>query len=492
MSQQLLPARHGFPEGFLWGGAFAAHQMEGAWDEGGKGLSVTDISALRKDVPIELRMQGDLSRDQVREMLSHEDDWVFPKRWGIDFYPTYEEDLALLGRDGLGLNAIRTSVNWSRIFPRGDEEEPNEEGLAFYDRLVDAMLAQGMEPFLTVSHYEMPLALAMEHGGWHDRATIDRFVRLCQVLFDRLGDRVTHWILVNQINMVAHEGFNHLGVPTDETDDPTSARYQALHNEMVACALATADAHEHHPPLRIGVMEYANLAYPATTAPADVLATYRRNQMEQLPADVLTQGRYPGYALRFFEERGIAVTAEPGDLEALAAHTADFVCFSYYLTQLCSAQSVAAGEQGNGDTFQNPLLEANPWGWAIDPMGLRWTLNVYQDRYHKPLYIVENGCGYLEEPGEDGIVHDPYRVRFFRDHIAAAREAIADGVDLRGFFAWGAMDIVSASSCEMSKRYGFIHVDQDDYGHGSGRRTPKESYAWMQRVVASNGAELGE
>jgi 6-phospho-beta-glucosidase len=490
MATQLLPARHGFPEGFRWGGAFAAHQMEGAWDEGGKGMSVTDISALRKDVPIELRMQGDLSRDQVREMLSHEDDWVFPKRWGIDFYHTYEEDLALLGKDGLGLNAIRTSVNWSRIFPRGDEEEPSEEGLAFYDRLVDAMLAQGMEPFLTVSHYEMPLALAMEHGGWHDRATIDRFVRLCQVLFNRLGDRVTHWILVNQINMVAHEGFNHLGVPTDETPDPLSARYQALHNEMVACALATAYAHEHHPQLQVGVMEYANLAYPATTAPADVLATYCRNQMEQLPADVLAQGAYPGYALRFFEERGITVEAEDGDLEALAAHTADFVCFSYYLTQLCSAESVAAGEQGNGDTFQNPLLEANPWGWAIDPTGLRWTLNVYQDRYHKPLYIVENGCGYLEEPGDDGIVHDPYRVQFFRDHIAAAREAVADGVDLRGFFAWGAMDIVSASSCEMSKRYGFIHVDQDDYGHGSGRRTPKESYAWMQRVVASNGSEL--
>ena len=490
MSQQLTPARHSFPEGFFWGGAFAAHQMEGAFDEGGKGLSVTDISALRKDVPIHLRMQGDLSRDQVREMLSHEDDWVFPKRWGIDFYHTYQDDLALLGRDGLGLTAIRTSVNWSRIFPRGDEEEACEEGLAFYDRLIDAMLANGLTPFLTVSHYEMPLALAMEHGGWHDRATIDRFVRLCQVLFDRFHDRVTHWILVNQINMVAHEGFNHLGVPTDETDDPLSARYQALHNEMVACARATAYAHEHYPELEIGVMEYANLAYPATTAPADVLACYQRNQMEQLPADVLTQGSYPGYALRFFEERGITVVAEDGDLETLAAHTADFVCFSYYLTQLCSAESVAAGEQGNGDTFQNPLLEANPWGWAIDPTGLRWTLNVYHDRYHKPLYIVECGCGYLEEPGEDGIVHDPYRVKFFHDHIAAAREAIADGVDLRGFFAWGAMDIVSASSCEMSKRYGFIHVDQDDYGRGTGKRTPKESYAWMQRVIASNGTEL--
>lgn len=490
MTRRLVPWQTGFPNGFYWGGAFAAHQMEGAWDEDGKGLSVTDISPLRKDVPIDQRMQGDLSRNQVREMLSHEDEWVFPKRWGIDFYHTYESDLAMLGRDGLGLGAMRTSINWSRIFPTGDEAEPNEKALAFYDRMIDAMIAQGMEPFLTVSHYEMPLALAMDHGGWHDRATIDKFVCYCRVLFDRYHDRVRHWVLVNQINMVAHEGFNHLGVPTDETNDPLSARYQALHNEMVACALASAYAHATYPDLRIGVMLYADLAYPATAAPNDVMATYRRNQMELMPADVLVQGAYPGYALRFFEERGITVVVEDGDLEALAAHTADFVSFSYYLTQVCDAQSVANGEQGNGDTYQNPLLEANPWGWAIDPVGLRWTLNVLWDRYHKPLYIVENGCGYLEEPGEDGIVHDPYRVRFFRDHIAQVREALADGVDVRGYFAWGAMDIVSASSCEMSKRYGFIHVDQDDWGDGTGKRTPKESFAWMRRVVRSNGSDL--
>ncbi|MDO4539407.1 MAG: family 1 glycosylhydrolase, partial [Coriobacteriales bacterium] len=263
MATQLKPQNRTFPQGFLWGGAFAAHQMEGAYDEGGKGLSVTDISALRKDVSIEQRKQGDLSRADVREMLSHEGDWVFPKRWGIDFYHRYEEDLALLGKDGLGLNAIRLSFNWARIFPTGSESEACEQGLAFYDRLLDAVCANGMEPVMTVSHYEMPLALAMDHGGWHDRATIDKFCRLCQVLFDRYHDRVKRWILVNQINMVAHEGFNHLGVPTDETPDPTSARYQALHNEMVGCALATKYAHEHHPDIQIGVMLYADLAYPA-------------------------------------------------------------------------------------------------------------------------------------------------------------------------------------------------------------------------------------
>ena len=490
MPTKLVNATHSFPKGFLWGGAFAAHQMEGAWDEGGKGLSVTDISAMRKDLPITQRAQGDLSREQVREMLSHQDDWIFPKRWGVDFYHTYEDDLHILGKDGLGLNALRTSFNWARIFPTGDELEPCEEGLAFYDRMIDTAVAEGMEPLMTVSHYEMPLALAMDHGGWYDRATIDKFVRLCKVLFDRYHNRVRRWILVNQINMVAHEGFNHLGVPTDETADPMSARYQALHNEMVACALATKYAHETYPELEIGVMEYANLAYPATCKPTDVLATYRRNQMEQMPADVLALGAYPGYALRFFEERGIEVVAEDGDLEILRDNTCDFLCFSYYLTQVCDEKSWATHEQGGWDTRANPELPANPWGWTIDPLGLRWTLNVYQDRYHKPLYIVENGCGYLEEPGEDGVVHDTYRIEYFRDHIAQVREAIADGVDVRGYFAWGAMDIVSASSCEMSKRYGFVYVDQDDWGRGTGTRVPKESFAWMHRVIETNGEEL--
>ncbi len=477
------------PADFLWGGGFAAHQMDGAYDEGGKGLSVTDISALRRDLPIEQRKQTDLSRDRVRELLA-DDSLTFPKRWGIDFYHRYESDLALLGREGLGLNAFRTSFHWSRFFPTGDEAEPNPEAFTYYDALLDAMVANGMEPVMTVSHYEMPLALALDHAGWLDRATIDKFVRYCQVLFDRYHDRVRRWILVNQINMVAHEGFNHLGVPTDETDNPVQARYQALHHEMVACTLATAYAHEHYPELEIGVMEYADLSYPATSKPEDVLATYQRNQMELFPADVLARGCYPGYARRFFADHGIEVIFAPDDEVALAAHTADFVCFSYYLTDTCSAASRAAGEQGKGDTLPNPNLEANPWGWAVDPVGLRYTLNVFWDRYQKPLYVVENGCGFHEEPDADGVVHDPYRVKFYRDHVRQLLEARADGVDVRGYFAWAPLDIVSASSCEMSKRYGFIYVDQDDIGQGSGRRVPKESFDWFRRLVTSNGAEL--
>lgn len=489
-AQNLATVPTHLPRGFLWGGGFSAHQMEGAYAEGGKGLSVTDISPLRSDLPLEQRTQGDLTRAQIRDLLGNRAGLRFPKRWGIDFYHRYPDDLKLLGKDGLGLTALRASFNWARIFPHGDDAEPNEEGLAFYDRLIDAIIANGMEPVMTVSHYEMPLDLALRYGGWHSRRTIELFNRYCRVLLDRFHARVKRWILVNQINMVAHEGFNHLGVPLDQTSDPISARYQALHHEMVACAQVTRYAHQAYPGLEVGVMLYADLAYPASPRPADVLATLRRNQMELMPADVLLRGAYPGYARRFFTDRGIAVQAEPGDKDVLAQGTADFLSFSYYLTEVCDAASAQA-EQGNGDTYRNPYLDANPWGWSIDPTGLRYTLNVFWDRYQKPLYVVENGCGYYDEPGPDGMVHDPYRIRYLRDHIRALKEAVADGVDVRGYFAWAPLDIVSASSCEMSKRYGFIYVDQDDAGQGSGRRVPKESYAWYQQVVRSHGEDLG-
>ena len=479
----------GVPEGFLWGGAFAANQMDGAFDQGGKGLSVTDISELRKDVAIDKRTQGELARGQIKELLASGEDRVFPKRWGIDFYHTYPQDLALLGHDGLGLSAFRTSFNWSRVFPQGDEPEANSEALAYYDSLLEEIERNGMEPLMTVSHYEMPLNLALSYGGWLNRACIDFFFTYAATLLDRYHDKVKRWILVNQINMIAHEGFNHLGVPLDETDAPLSARYQALHNEMVACAKVTAYAHEHYPDVEIGVMEYADLAYAATAAPDDVMAALRRNQMELFPCDVLVRGRYPGYAQRFFKERGIEVRMEPGDAEMLRAGTADFIAFSYYLTEVCDAQT-AQGEQGGSDTRKNPLLKTNPWGWAIDPVGLRYTLNVFWDRYQKPLYIVENGCGYLESPDKDGVIHDSYRVEYLRAHIEQLEEALMDGVDVRGYFVWAPLDIVSASSCEMSKRYGFIYVDQDDYGRGSKARVPKESFSWFQKVVRSRGREL--
>lgn len=471
----------GFPENFMWGGAVAANQLEGAWNEGGKGLCIADINEFRDDIAIEKKGNEELTRAYIKEAVDSKEK-VFPKRHGIDFYHTYKEDLKLLA--GLGLKTFRTSINWSRIFPNGDDKEPNEAGLKFYDDLFDEILKNGMEPMITVSHYEMPLNLTLNYKGWYSREVIDFFVKYCNTVFDRYVGKVKYWILVNQINLIGHESFNHLGVAEDVVEDLRSAKYQAVHNEMVACARATKYAHEHHPEMQIGMMLCGGPDYPASCKPEDMLAALKHNQMEYFFADVLLRGKYPGYAFRFFEDQGIHVEFGEQDEEDFK-NTADFFSFSYYYTQVCSKESY---EKGN-DVYRNKELPANPWGWTIDPVGFRILLNEFYDRYQKPIFVTENGVGYYDKL-EDGQVHDDYRVDYYREHIKQMKEAIRDGVDVRGYYAWGPIDIISCSSSEMSKRYGFIYVDLDDYGKGTGRRIKKDSYAWMQKVIASNGEDL--
>ena len=475
---------NGFPEGFLWGGAIAANQAEGAWQADGKGWCVADINLFRGDLPLEKRGNAELTTADVEAAMADQAG-RYPKRDAIDFYHTYADDLRLLA--GTGMNAFRTSINWARIFPDGDETEPNEAGLAFYDRLIDEMLANGMEPVITVSHYEIPLHLTTAYSGWYSREVIDFFVRYCEVLFERFGGRVKHWILVNQINLITHESFNHLGVAADKVDNLDEAKYQAVHNEMVACARATILAHERFPELKIGMMLCHGNVDPASCKPGDVLAALQQNQMELYFSDVMLRGRYPGFALRYFADRGIELEFGPQDEAELAAGTADFMTFSYYYTNVIDEAGWAAG-QSHGTA--NPYLKASPWGWAINPTGLRVALNQYWDRYQLPIMITENGLGCFDTPDENGVVHDDYRIEYYRDHVAAMREAVKDGVDLVGYFPWGPIDIVSCSSSEMSKRYGFIYVDLDDYGQGTGKRTPKDSYDWYKAVVASNGEVL--
>lgn len=472
-----------FPKDFMWGGAFASSQMDGAFDEDGKGLSVTDIDELRLDVDITQRYTSEMTNSYINECLE-DDTKIFPKRRGIDFYHTYKSDLKLLGKDGLGLNAYRTSINWSRIFPKGIEEEPNEQGLLYYDHLIDEIIENGMDVMLTVSHYEMPLYLATTYNGWLSRKTIDLFEKYCKVVFERYHKKVKKWILVNQINMIVHESFNHLGVASDATTDSISAKYQALHNELVACAKVTKYAHEHYPDIEIGVMEYGDIAYSASSKPEDVLATLKRNQMEYFPADVLMRGVYPAYALRYFEEHNIHVEIKKSDLEVFK-YTVDFFSFSYYYSRVVSEESYKANKMA----YRNPFVPQNKWGWSIDPIGLRIILNEYYDRYQKPIYIVENGCGYYDEI-EDGQIHDDYRIDYFKSHIKQLQYSLQDGVDLKGYFAWAPLDIVSASSCEMSKRYGFVYVDIDDYGNGSRKRICKDSYKWYKKVLQTNGETI--
>lgn len=474
-------APKGFPKDFLWGGAIAANQAEGAWDVDGKGWCVADINEFRDDVALEKKSNMETTIAYVKDAMASEDR-IFPKRWGIDFYHTYQDDLKLLAE--LGLKTFRTSINWSRIFPNGDETEPNEAGLKFYDDLFDAILENGMEPMITMSHYEIPLHLTTAYKGWYSREVIDFFVRYGQVLLDRYHTKVKKWIVVNQINLIIHESFNHLGIGEDVVDDLLSAKYQGVHNEMVASALITKYAHENYPDNEIGMMLCSGPSYAATCKAEDVLATVKLNQMEYFYADVLLRGYYPGYAFRYFEDKGITVVFGEGDEDALK-HTADFMSFSYYYTQICDEDSYAK----DLGPHRNKELDANPWGWTIDPVGLRIALNEFYDRYQCPIYITENGIGYFDKL-EEGAIHDSYRIDYYRDHLKAMKEAIKDGVDLRGYYAWGPIDIISCSSSEMSKRYGFIYVDLDDYGKGSGKRLKKDSFAWYQQVIQSNGDSL--
>ncbi|MCY9543569.1 family 1 glycosylhydrolase [Paenibacillus alvei] len=471
-----------FPKNFFWGGAVAANQLEGAYLEGGKGLSVADLNRFRDDINIKKKGNKEVSTTDIEEALNDKVG-IYPKRTGIDFYHTFEQDLALLAETGM--NSFRTSISWARIFPKGDEIEPNEEGLAFYDRLIDAIIKNGMEPLITISHYEMPIHLATEYNGWYNRKMIDFFTTFAETLFKRYRNKVKYWILVNQMNLITHESFNHLGIPSDRVDNLTEAKYQGVHNELVACARAIKIAKEINPEFQLGMMSYYGNVYPATCDPKDVLASLKYNQMEFFYSDILVRGKYPNYAYRFFEEKGLHIEFGEQDEEDFK-NTVDFVSFSYYYTQITDSQRIHT----DSPTALNPYLKQNDWGWSIDPIGLRTALNEWYDRYQLPIMITENGMGFYEELNEEGTIYDDYRINFFKEHITQVKEAIRDGVEVIGFYPWGPIDLVSCSSSEMSKRYGFIYVDLDDYGRGSGKRYKKSSFDWYKKVIESNGENL--
>ncbi len=468
-----------FPDDFLWGGAVAANQIEGAYDEDGKGMSVADINRFRNDIEPEKKSNKELSSAEIKEAVADKRGY-YPKRYGIDFYHTYKEDLKLLA--GMGLKSFRTSISWARIFPDGDDEQPNEAGLKFYDALIDEIIKNGMEPLITISHYEMPLNIPLAYDGWYNRRTIDFFTRYCRVLFERYKGKVKYWILVNQINLVTHESFNHLGVPSDRVENLLEAKYQAIHNELVACGRAVKIAREIDPAYQIGMMSYYGNAFPAKGKSADVLASLKYAQLQYFFSDVMVRGYYPDYIYRYFEEHDLEITFAESD-EADLRNTVDFVSFSYYYTMNIDAESE--------EPYKNPYIEMqNEWGWGSDPTGLRIALNEYYDRYQKPIMVTENGMGFYETLDGDGKLHDKYRIDYYRQHIVQLKEALKDGVKVIGYYPWGPIDLISCSSSEMSKRYGFIFVDQDDYGNGSGARVKKDSYFWYKKVIETNGEDL--
>jgi len=479
-----------FPKGFLWGGATAANQLEGAYNAGGKGLSIFDMVSF---VPKEER-GNDIEMDvkseaELNALLEETEKTNFPKRRGIDFYHRYKEDIALFAE--MGFKTFRLSISWPRIFPNGDEKTPNEEGLAFYDRVFDELQKHGIEPLVTLSHYEMPLHLVQKYNGWADRRLVDFFVHYAETVFNRYKDKVKYWLTFNEINISMFSPYIGSGILVDRLEHKEQAVYQALHHQFVASSLAVKACHEIIPGSQIGCMLARMESYPETCSPDDVQAALDEDQKNLFFTDVQVRGYYPGFMKRYFKENDIQLEMLPGDKEILLEHTVDFLSFSYYMTMVASGNPEKAKEIGNFSLgMKNPYLEASDWGWQIDPKGLRITLNKLYDRYQVPLFIVENGLGAYDVVEEDGSINDDYRIDYLQAHIEQMGEAIKDGVELMGYTSWGCIDLISASTSEMSKRYGFIYVDQDDYGHGTLERRKKKSFDWYKNVIATNGEEL--
>ena len=466
-----------FPNGFLWGGATAANQCEGAFDADGKGLSTADVMTAGAH-GIKRRVTPEL-----------EPGTYYPSHTAIDHYHHYREDIALFAE--LGFTCYRFSVNWTRIFPEGDEEQPNEAGLAFYDGILDELERHGIEPLVTISHFETPLGLVEKYGSWENRAVVDCYLRYARTLFTRWRGRVHLWLTFNEINCMSTQPWVAAGIASEDE----GVRMRAAYHQLLASGLATQMAHEIDPANRVGAMYAGHFAYPASPDPADVIGTMRFMQRMLFYLDVMCHGSYPPYKLRELERQGIALPVEPGDAEALAAGTVDFVSYSYYNTHVTGAKTrgIIKGMNGLDTGYKNPHLNRSDWGWTIDPTGLRFSLNLLYERYRRPLMIVENGLGAVDTVEEDGSVHDPYRIAYMRDHLLELECAIEhDGVPVMGYTMWGPLDIVSASTGEMKKRYGVIYVDVDDGGRGTFARSRKDSFAWYQKVIATNGASLHE
>ncbi|HEM4030088.1 TPA: 6-phospho-beta-glucosidase [Streptococcus suis] len=480
-----------FPKGFLWGGATAANQYEGGWNLGGRGPATSDTYiAVNPDKRKDMSHFGKpVSRADVEFALADQEG-LYPKRWGSDFYHRYKEDIALFAE--MGFKTFRLSIAWSRIFPKGDELEPNEEGLAFYDAVFNELNKYGIEPLVTLSHYEFPLHLALEYGGWKNRKVIEFFVRYAETVFKRYQGKVKYWLTFNEINILGMVGYLSDGLLFEDGKNDLEAMYQAVHHQFIASSLATKVAHEIDPENKVGCMLARMENYAATCNPDDVLAALKKDQENLFYTDVQVRGAYPSYMKRFFKENNIQVVFEPGDEAILKQYPVDFMSFSYYMTSITRAlpdkDKATAGNLILREA--NPYLEASDWGWQIDPVGLRITLNKLYDRYQVPLFIVENGLGALDKVEADGSIEDSYRIAYLEKHIQQMYEAIEDGVELMGYTPWGCIDLVSASTSEMSKRYGFIYVDADDQGKGSFDRSRKASFYWYKDVIASNGANV--
>lgn len=480
-------------ENFLWGGATADFQCEGGVNEGNKGLSTHDFETdgNLKDPRGITYLDANGNKGKARSSFFHPEaipdgakvslfeDEYYPSHNGVDFYHHFKEDIDLMA--GMGFNVFRFSICWPRIYPKGIEEKPNEEGLSFYEEMIGYMIGKGMEPLITICHDELPVYLAEEYDGWSSRSVIDCYVKYAKTLFERFGDKCRYWLTFNEINAI--RGYASCG--THKCDDQT--HYSAVHNMFIASALVVKMGHEMMPGSMFGAMYASSELYPATCRPEDVFARLEKRRETYYFIDVMARGYYPSYSENLLKRRGVTLSVSKEEEKILKEGTLDYISFSYYRSNIVS-ESTQMNVIG-GDL--NPYLPKTDWGWPVDPLGLRILLNDYYDRYQKPLFIVENGLGAADEPDENGTIDDDYRIAYLRDHLQAMKDAIlTDKVEVLGYTMWGPFDLISLSTGEMKKRYGFIYVDMDDKGNGTLNRSVKKSYGWMKKVIASNGEDL--
>ena len=483
-----------FPEGFLWGGATAANQVEGGWKEGGKGISVSDCARSHPDIDVtNYNAHNSTTSKEIEIALAADDEVYYPKRHGSQFYYHYKEDIKLFA--DMGFKVYRMSIAWSRIFPNADDASPNEAGLKFYDDVFDELARYGIEPLVTISHYEPPINLTLNYSGWYSREAIGFFTRYVTAICKRYRNKVKYWLTFNEVDSMIRHPYTTGGLIEDRFPGMNFKEviFQAMHHQFVASALATKICHEIIPGSKVGCMLTKLTYYPYTCRPEDVQEAQRMMRSTYCYSDTQVYGEYPAYLLAEFENGGIHIKKETGDDEIMKAYPVDFVSFSYYMSS-CAAKNPDGLKTTAGNSItavKNPYLESSDWGWQIDPMGLRISMTELYDRYRKPLFIVENGLGAKDEfvPGQ--MIDDQYRIDYFKEHFKAMLDAIEiDGVECLGYTSWGCIDIVSESTKQMSKRYGFIYVDCDDYGNGTYKRVPKKSFYWYKDVIASNGACL--
>lgn len=469
-----------FPDNFLWGGATAANQYEGGWNLDGRGMSIDDVIT-----------GGSVDKEREITLPKPLPGVYYPNHEATDFYHHYKEDIKLFAE--MGFKIYRFSISWSRIFPNGDEKEPNKKGLEFYDRVIDELRKYNIEPLVTISHYENPLNLSLKYGGWKNRKLIDFYTNYAETLFNYFKGRVHYWLTFNEINMLTDAwGAVFGGGMLEKKDNTPQNRYQALHNQLVASAKVVKLAHQIDSENKMGCMLAYHCGYPYTCKPEDIMLAEKYDQIHNLIAgDVHVRGRYPGFALRYFAENNIEIQMDNSDLKTLTEGTVDFVSLSYYSSTCVGSEEDKAKDKGNGTTgLMNPYLKASEWGWTIDPMGLRWVLNKLYDRYQIPIIVVENGLGAIDKVSDDGEIHDQYRIDYVDQHVKAMRQALKDGVNLIGYTYWGCTDVVSASTGEFKKRYGFIFVNKFDDGSGDFSRKKKDSFYWYKNLIAHNGNNI--